>query len=355
MKKIIYILGLTGFMLSCKKEAQLIDKDKYVYDIPQVNLATNASVGAYYYVPSTADWAKVHSDTSLVVPAGGKSYNALTDATVFPKQLTWADEAGIDYLIFKWNAATADNTLLNTYVSRRTTQNVKMVIGYNTAHLSATNASPLTGAKLQTMITEFKSLVTQHISKDYYYKIGGRPVILITPLNLSSSALTSIDHKTVMATLRTELNAIGVNPFFIGEIATGWTAPANFNTESLASMDAIVVSTWNTADFDRWWAFYSYVDLSWQNWKNSLAKSNVEYVPCIFPGYNEPSAATQRIIDRTEKNYVDYTNVAKRSMGANQMVIINSWNDFSKGTALEPSKKYNKQFMEITKREFKVQ
>ncbi|ADY54082.1 hypothetical protein Pedsa_3552 [Pseudopedobacter saltans DSM 12145] len=354
MKKILYILCLAGFIVSCKKDPQLIDKEKYVYDIPPVRLSTNAIVGTYYFNYSSSDWNKVHSDTSLVVPAGGKSYNAVTDATVFPKQLAWADEAGVDYMIFKWNASATDNSLLNAFATRRTTQNVKMVIGYNTAHLSATNASPLTGAKLQTMITEFKSLITQHISKEYYYNIAGRPVILITPLNLSSSALTSIDYKVVMEALRAELKTIGVNPFFIGELATGWTAPANFSADALASMDAIVVSNWNTADFDRWWAFYSFVDLNWQNWKASLDKLNVEFVPCIFPGYNEPSAATQRIIDRTEKNYVDYANVAKRNMGVNQMVIINSWNDFSKGTALEPSKKYNKQFLELTKREFKV-
>jgi hypothetical protein len=119
-------------------------------------------------------------------------------------------------------------------------------------------------------------------------------------------------------------------------------------------MDAIVLTNWNTPDYDRWWAFYSYNDLNWQNWKTTLDKINVEYVPCIFPGYNEPSAPTQRILDRTEANYVDYCNVAKHNMGKNQMVIINSWNDFSRGTHLEPSLKYNKQFLTITKREFKV-
>ncbi|ACU05555.1 glycoside hydrolase family 99-like domain-containing protein [Pedobacter heparinus] len=355
MKKIINIALCIIVLASCKKDPVLIDKDKYIYDIPAIKLTSDAKVGAYYFNYTATDWNKAHSDTSLVVPVGGKSYNAVTDAAVFPQQLNWADEAGVDYLIFKWNAAATDNSLLSAFASRRTNQNVKMVIGFNTAHLNATNAAPLTGTKLQTMVNEFKTLVTQHISKDYYYKIGGRPVILITPLNLSSSALTSIDYKMVMASLRTEFTALGINPYFIGELSTGWTAPVNFDQTALAAMDAIVLNTWNTPDYDRWYGFYSYVDLSWQNWKTSLDKLNVEYVPCIFPGYNEPSAATQRIIERTEKNYVDYTNVAKRNMGTNQMVIINSWNDFSKGTALEPSKKFNKQFLGITRREFKVQ
>jgi len=351
MKKIIIYLFLITIAASCKKaESELPDASKYKYAIPEVKLTSNASVGAYYFNYASSDWAKVHSDVSLL----GKPYNAVTDATIFPKQLTWADEAGVDYLIFKWNASATDNSLLNAFATHRTTQNVKMVIGFNTAHLSATNASPLTGTKLQTMINEFKSLVTQHIAKPYYYKLGDRPVILITPLNLSSSALTSINHKAVMETLRKEFALLGLNPFFIGELSTGWTAPVNFDATALTSMDAIVLSNWNTADFDRWWAFSSFVDLSWKNWKSFLDKSDVEFVPCIFPEYNEPSSATQRVFERTEGNYVEYTNVAKLNMGKNNMVIINSWNDFAKGTALEPSTAVNKKFMEITKREFKV-
>lgn len=352
MKHITTILILCGIGFnSCKKDDKLIEKDKYIYDIPAIKLTADAKVGAYYLNYGTADWAKVHSDTSLL----GKPYNEVTDASILPQQLTWADEAGVDYLIFKWNAAALDNSLLSAYASRKTTQKVKMVIDFNTAHLSATNAAPLTGTKLQTMVDEFKTLVTQHISKDYYYKIGDRPVIMISPINLSATTLSSINYKSVMTSLRTEFSTLGINPYFIGELTTGWAAPVNFDQSALGSMDALVLTTWNTPDFDRWWGFNSYVDLNWQNWKSTLDKMNVEFIPCIFPGYNEPSAATQRVFDRSEVSYVNYTNVAKRNMGKNSMVIINSWNDFSKGNALEPSRKFNKQYLGLTKREFKVQ
>jgi hypothetical protein len=353
IKLFFCFIVLPALFVACKKNNDKIDDfaSKYKYPIPAVKLSKDAIVGAYYSNYTSTDWNKAQPDTSLL----GKPYNSLTDLTILPKQLSWADEAGVDYLIFKWNAAANDTTLLNIFASARTTQKVKMVIDYNTAHLSATNASPLVGTKLQTMINDFKSLVQKHISKDYYFKIGNRPVILMTPLNLSSSTLTSIDHKFVVDTMRVELKKLGIDPFFIGELTTGWAAPVNYNLTALGAMDAIVLTSWNTPDYDRWWAFYSFVDLSYQNWKKSLEQMNVQYVPCIFPGYNEPSAATQRIIDRTDSNYVDYCNVAKRSMGKDQLVIINSWNDFSRGTALEPSLKYNKKFLEITKREFKVQ
>ena len=85
-------------LISCKKDDKLIEKEKYIYDIPAVKLSSDAKVGAYYLNYATTDWAKVQPDTSLL----GKPYNAVTDATIFPQQLTWADEAGVDYLIFKY-------------------------------------------------------------------------------------------------------------------------------------------------------------------------------------------------------------------------------------------------------------
>jgi hypothetical protein len=353
IKLFFCFIVLPALFVACKKNNDKIDEfaSKYKYPIPAVKLSKDAIVGAYYSNYTSTDWNKAQPDTSLL----GKPYDAINNPDILPQQMNFADEGGVDYLILKWNAAAADNSLLNAFASARTNQKVKMVIDYNTAHLKATNAAPLKGTTLKTMLNELTSLVQGHISKDYYFKIGDRPVILLSPINLSSSALTSIDYKYVTDTLRTELKKQGINPFFIGELTTGWAAPVNYDATALAAMDAIVLTSWNTPDYDRWWAFYSFVDLSYQNWKKSLEQMNVQYVPCIFPGYNEPSAATQRIIDRTDSNYVDYCNVAKRSMGKDQLVIINSWNDFSRGTALEPSLKYNKQFLQITKREFKVQ
>lgn len=348
---VIIIMAVTT-LSACKKDNETEDfASKYKYPIPAVKLTTDAMVGAYYFNYSSTDWNKEQSDTPLL----GKPYNAVTDENVLPQQMKWGDEGGVDYFIMKWDATATDNSLLDAFVSARTNQNVKMVIDYNTSHLKASNTSPLEGDKLQTMLNDFTSLVKKYISKDFYYKIGDRPIILLTPLNLSSSKLSSIDYKSVADTLRRELKKQGIDPFFIGELSTGWTAAVNFDQTALAAMDAIVLTSWNTPDYDRWWAFYSYVDLNYQNWKSSLEKLNIEYAPCIFPGYNEPNSATQRIFERSDSNYTNYCNVAKRSMGKNQLIIINSWNDFSKGTELEPSKEYNKQFLEITKREFKVQ
>jgi hypothetical protein len=149
------------------------------------------------------------------------------------------------------------------------------------------------------------------------------------------------------------MQSAGLNPYIIGELTTGWVAPINYGDSVLKAMDGIVLTTWSTTDYDRKFAFYSYSDLNFQNWKKTLEAWNVDYVPCIFPGWDNPSVASQYVIERNEKNYVDYCNIAKRSMGKNRVVMINSWNDFQKGNSLEPTQEYGSQYLQLTRRELK--
>lgn len=347
MKRFLYYLLLCVGFIGCRKEAaNTVDASKYIFPIPQVDLTEDARVGTYYSVYKTTDWAIA----SAFTPTLGK-YDPLT-ASVMQQHLTWANAGGVNFFIFRWNG-TADNAILNTFQTAAAISNVKMVIDYNTAHLSATNASPLTAAKLQTMYSELKTLSDTYINTTSYYKIDNKPVIMLSPLNLASAALTSIDYKKVADSLRIMTKTWGYDTYLIGELTTGWVAPINYSEAVQRAMDAIVLTTWSTTDYDRSFAFYSYSDLNWQNWKKILEGGNVDFVPCVFPGWNNPSTPAQYVIPRNEKNYVDYLNVAKRSMGKQRLILINSWNDFQRGNTLEPATEYALEYLSITKRELK--
>ncbi len=350
MKRVLYIVVTAIVFISCKKENKYLPPP-FNYEIPNVPLTENVNIGAYYYNYSATDWSKKYSDT----PTLGQ-YSALT-ASVMAQHRAWADKGGVDFFIFNWNGASTGNPLLSSFINGRT-ENVKMVINFNTAHLSATNGSPLTGTKLTTMINELKTLATTHFDKSYYYTIDGQPVILITPLNLASNAGASINYPSVMETVKQELAAINVNPYFIGEITTGWLPPQRYAT-SIKSMNAVVLSNWATDVYDRAMFFPSFSDMNWQNWKDSTtAWGTVDFVPCVFPGYNDKvmtPASKIYNIERSEKFYTDYSNVARRNMSPKKLVLLNSWNHFQLGTALEPTVEYGEQYLELTKKLFKVQ
>ncbi len=320
------------------------------YEIPDVPVTEDMRVGAYYYNYSTAEWSRKYSDT----PTLGE-YNALS-ASVMAQHRAWADKGGVNFFIFNWNGASPGDPLLNNFKNGRT-ENVKMVINYNTAHLGATNSSPLTDAKLTTMMNEFKTLAAAHFNKDYYYKIDGQPVVLITPLNLASNAANSINYTTVIPAFKQAMSEVGVNPYIIGEITAGWLPPQRYAT-SIKAMNAVVLNNWATDNYDRSVFFPSYSDMNWQNWKDSTtAWTTVDYIPCVFPGYNDKvmtPASKMYDLERSNKFYTDYCNVAKRNISNKRLVVINSWNNFQVGTAIEPAIEYGESYLELTKKQFKV-
>jgi hypothetical protein len=349
MRIVLPVCAFLIVLAGCKKQKDYLPP-AFVYDIPPVNITENVNVGAYFYNYTATDWNKGYVDTPLL----GK-YSALTAATMAQERV-WADSAGIDFFVFNWNGAGAGDPILNSFVTGRN-NNVRMVIDYNTAHLSATNGSPLTGAKLATMINDFKSLATNRFSQSYYYTIGGRPVVLISPLNLASSASSSINYATVIAALRKSLDSVGVHPYIIGEITSGWLPPVRYSS-AIQAMDGVTLTDWSTSTYDRSVFMAPFVDQNWKNWTDSTKTWGLDFVPCIFPAFNDkavtPTSALYNI-DRSAKFYTDYTNVAKRNMSNNRLVLINSWNDFQKGTALEPAKTYDRTYLNMTRKQFKIQ
>ena len=348
MKILLYSFLSILILASCKKQKEYLPPN-FNYPIPAVPVKENINVGAYYYNYAASDWAKKYTFT----PTLGE-YSPLT-SSVMAQHRAWADLGGIDFFIFNWNGASSGDPLLNSFVNGRT-ENVKMVINYNTAHISATNASPLVGTKLNTMISELKTLAANHFTKDYYFKVDGKPVILLTPLNLSTSTASSINYTTVVPAIKDSLNKIGVDLYIIGEITTGWLPPQRYAVASKV-MNGVTTTNWSTDNYDRSVLFNSFSDMNWKNWTDSTTKWNIDFTPCIFPGFNDKNfAPASKLYDvgRTTEFYTDYCNVAKRNMGSKKIVLINSWNNFQMGTTLEPTTDYGNTYLEMTKAQFKV-
>lgn len=351
MKKYISMLVVLGIIFhACIDENEFLPPE-FNYPIPQTTISKNAVVGAYYFNYVAADWVKKYTNT----PQLGE-YSALTE-TVMKQHRAWADQGGVDFFIFPWNGSSG-NPLLTSFVTGRT-ENVKMVINYNMAHLSATNASPLTGAKLNTFINEFKDHANNHFTKDYYYKLDSKPVVVINPLNLATSAANSIDYPVVIAALRTELKNAGTELFLVGEITSGWLPPQRFS-KAIKAFDAVVLSNWipsGNYGYDRAVFYPAFSDQAFKNWNDSTKTWNLDFVPLIMPGFDDKvmtPASKNFNIERSAQLYTDMCNAAKRNMGPKQLVFINSWNNFQMGNTIEPTQEYGVEYLQITKTQFKV-
>jgi len=351
MKKIIYFILVASMISSCRKADDFLPPTEFNYLIPQVDIIENVIVGAYYYNYSTSDWNKKYTNT----PTLG-TYSALNPSTM-SEHRKWADAGGVDYFIFPWNG-TSNDTLLNSFSGSRT-ETVKMVINFNTAHLGATNSSPLEGTKLTNMINELKTLASKHFNNDYYFKVDNRPVIIITPINLSSGTASSINYPAVVAAVRSELSLVGVDPFIIGEITLGWIPPQRYSA-ALKSFEGVVLKDWKADGnygYDRSVFFQAFIDQAFKNWNDSTTAWGIDYIPCILPGFDDKTMAPTSKnynIPRSADFFTDMCNVAKRNMAANRIVVIDSWNHFQYGTTIEPAEEYNTDYLNITKEQFKI-
>ncbi len=352
MKTIYYcllaVLCLSG---ACSTDEHLPDVSQFYYPIPDTPLTETVYSGAYYFAYKASDWAKGYPEK----PELGE-YDILASPGLMSRQFEWAALGGLSYFILKWDNAAPDAALLAQYARYYTPQAPKMVICYNLAHLKATDAAPVAGAKLEQMIKELKNLYHEHFSKEYYFTAGNRPVVMITSLVPASSQPGAVDFASVMAAVREAFGEIGVEPYFIGEITTGWKAPQTYK-KNILPMDAVTLTSWAPNDYDRSYAFCSFNDISWKNWCDSTSAWQVDYIPCIFPAYNDlvsNSKSKNLKVERTDAFFTDYCNVAKRNLGNCRFVIVDSWNDFGKGNTLEPAEGYGTRSLEVMKKQLSI-
>lgn len=357
-KAIFGLLILSCVMASCEKaDYGAPDKDKYIYDIPQTDVATEVITGAYYNNFTTA----VNEAKSPEVPTLG--YYTTAAEGVMEQHLDWAGQAGLDFFIFTWDNTGNEAALINRFNAARAakTSDVKYVIRYSTSHLGLSNENPLQGeVKYRAMLNDFVDVLNTYLTSDSYYTVEDKPVIIFTPANLSSDNLLSIDFSKVISSLKQDLKSFyNIDCYIIGEMTTGWVAPVNYADHQVYSFDGFTLRDWKTRSYDVFYGYFSFLDINWNNWKTTLAKRDVDFIPCIYPSYNDRKNDTKSYYytfseDGDTADYVNFCNVAKRNMSPKQIVLLNSWNGWDAGTNLEPSDLKEEKFLTVTKEQFDV-
>ena len=364
-QRIIFTLTAVATLLSvsCRKADEYLPPD-WNYAIPETTLASPAIVGAVYNIYTTADWKSVQGyepELCVVydeqgVATGSVPYTATQDG-IITAQCALAKKAGIDFFLIPWNNGEVETNFVNAWDFYWTADSsVRLVIKYNFGHLHITELSS-GGADFDAVVNDFKALYATLFSKEWYYHLpSGKPVVVV-----SGMADEKIDWEHFLAGFReamagfareTGAAASALDFFFIGENTTNWAAPQT-NESTARWLDANYVLNWYpTTYYERWACFFPFTDMAWQNWRDYAANWGNEFVPCIYPEAVY-SGTKDRYIERTEKNYTDFCNVAKRNIGKSNLVMVNSWNDFSHDSALEPASPWGETYMDITRRELK--
>lgn len=366
INKIQYLALALFAAFSCSKNDQFLPPE-WNYEIPRTDLKGNSQIGAFYNIYTTADWSSPNGYTpelSRILDEDGElvdviPYTATQDG-VLTKQLEMAEIAGIDFFIIPWNNGASESNFISAYEFYRTHETkVKLVVNYSFGHLKI-NGLEATGEDFEKVADDFKALYTTLFSKDWYYHMpDGRPILIVSGMANETYDWSSFlpAFRAAMKEYTEELRA--GNPdmapnildfYIVGENTTNWANPVT-NAETAKHLDANYVLKWFPSTYyERWYCFYPFTDMAWQNWRKYASEWGNDFIPCIYPEF-EYTDKKARYIERSEQNYITFCNVAKRNVGSQNLIFINSWNDFRYDSALEPAIEYGDTYMNITRRE----
>lgn len=368
IKYSIYAVLAAVLFSACEKDNEYLPPE-WNYDIPQTALKAQTQLGAIYSNKIDINWASPQGYVPVLnlVEEDGEVIDTVTYTStqdgVLTRQCEMAAKAGIDFFIFNWNGSETDRGLINAYEFYRTEETkVKVAINYNFGHLQLTSLTG-TGDDFIKTVEDFKTLCNDIFSKEWYYRMpDGRPVLVV-----SGNASTTIMWEEFLPAFRLAMEGLTVtlqetDPeipdnyldfYIIGECTTNWVAP-QVNEQTGKYLDGNYTKNWYPSKYyERWYCFHSFTDMAWENWRKYAATWGNDFIPCIYPEHYTTEKGA-RSIERSEENYIDFCNVAKRNIGSQNIILINSWNDFTNDNALEPTCEYGERYLDLTRENLKL-
>jgi hypothetical protein len=363
-KNLFYIIAFLISVASCvkKSDGPTADDNILNYEIEEVPVTENYTVGAFYYNFGTFNAAIKE------VPVAGKYAmpNGLVPAAVMTTHIQQAAAGGIDYFLFQFRSASRD---LNNYRSDSTvvksfldanTANMKFALAYNfsSGSYAISTTAPLENdaTKLQQFFGDIEK-VAPLFANNNYMKVGGKILLYI----MNAQTLFSNNNANIYATLRTRLSNLGFQLYIVG-MQDRWTPPARYPFRYQNCVDAIYHQSFSSQinDWDRWYLLPQAIDQNWKYSKQWWATNiGVDYVPNITPAYNwkilQPNS-TNPNYPRTDGGamFRKLCNVAKMNASATtRLILIDSWNKWDEDMQLEPAGSYGDLYLTITKQQFK--
>ncbi|MDC0870335.1 glycoside hydrolase family 99-like domain-containing protein [Flavobacteriaceae bacterium] len=353
--KTLYFLFFVIIFNSCTEDDVITGDDNILnYEIPIEPVASDYLVGAQYS-------RFVRRSTVPEEPSIGIYNGNIANPFVYEQHVNQANTAGIDFFIFQFrsannsNANNQDATFINDLQTASNSQDLNFALSYNFGNMGLNNNNRIEDLGLvQRFVDDFK-LMIPFFDQPNYMKINGKNVVYM----FNSFNLHSNDNAALYQLMRDELSAMGVELYLIG-MQPQWTPTLRFDFRFVNGIDAVTHTPYaiiNQNDYDRYTFFHRIVNLAWEYHKETWLNYNIEYIPTITPSVNLKlinSGSPTYVIDKNEEWFRAHCNVARRAVGSNRIVLLDSFNDWNRGTQVESADTYADEFLNILREEFKV-
>jgi hypothetical protein len=356
MKNIKKILLLIILMISfsCTEDNIAIEDSFLNYDIPIVSVTSDYIVGAQYS-------RFIRRSTVPEEPTIGVYNPNVSDPAVYEEHVKQAQIAGIDFFIFQFRSANnqnqnnQDTTFINELQAAPNAGDVNFALSYNFGNMGLNNNNRIESKGLvQRFIDDFK-LMTPFFDQTNYMKVDGKNVVYL----LNSHNLHSDDNAALYQQMRAELTDLGVELYLIG-MQNEWTPTLRYDFRFVNGVDAVTHATYAAVNknlYDRIINFHKFMDQAWLYHKETFEKYNIEYIPTISPSINLKiinGGSNINVFDKDAPWFRANCNVARRAAGTNRIVLVDSFNDWNRGTQLESATSYGEQYLQILREEFKT-
>jgi len=357
MKSIKYIilLAFSALAFACTIDDAIVVEDHFFdYEIEEVPVAINYVVGAQY---SKFEW----KDGVPEEPTLGRYDANKGDPQTYSQHVMQAQAAGIDYFLLgmrssvEMDAFRSDSVFIDTLQLASNAGDLKFAISYNFGNMNLSNDNRIEDAGLVSTFLKDFEMMLPWFQKSNYMKVDDKCVIYMS----NSRDLHSNDNVALYGQLRAQMSALGVELFIIGQ-QNEWTPPLRYDFRFIDCVDALTHSTYANIN-SNWWdrreSFHKMIDQAWSYHQETMAAYNIEYVPTISPSINPKinnPGSNNFVIDKDADWFSGNSNVARKVSGSHNLVILDSFNDWNRGTQIESAQSYGEDFLNILHNQFKV-
>lgn len=345
-------------------------------------------LGAYYYpwygkaaypISGGGDWESGHTNKPIL----GRYNNR--DEQVIKRHLDWAKEAGIDFLLINWvnPDSQKDITLKNHILPLLSRSDIKFCIHYDSS-VALNHFKPeskpsydfnekfaFDKTKGDKFLDDINYLTENYFGHPNYLKIDGLPfmavynvsafrnnisyfeklpeiflvadVVYWSGLKLSERSVSFLWNNAPKDSLRV-----------IGR-ALKRIFPKSYESDFKLSRYFKAITGYNLYNANRANRFLKNVEELYKKFNNYAKSQNLCFIPNLLPGYDdrELNGRDRPTLSRGDgRFYREFWEIARKYLDPKiKMALITSFNEWHEGTEIEPSKEYEKKYLELTKLE----
>ncbi|MFC2116134.1 glycoside hydrolase family 99-like domain-containing protein [Bacteroidota bacterium] len=356
MKNIKYIfivlMGLLAF--ACEEDRPSAEDHFLNYTIEDVPPTHDYIVGAHY---KSFTW----DEDIMEIPTAGKYEAERGDPMAYQKHVDWAGTAGIDYFLFRFRSSNdsaqhvTDIAFIDTLQLASNAGSVNFALNYDFGSMGLQDNKRIEAAGMvPAFLADFNRMIP-YFQMSNYMKIDNKVVVMIN----NAYELHSDDNVSLYQQLRSQMSAAGIELFIIGT-QQSWSPPVRYDFRFVGCVDAVTHDTYieiSNSWYDRYILFHNIVDQALTYSAEKFTEYGLEYGATISPSFNPTitvPSATDFIIKKDMAWFTTYCNVAKRSSTGASLVFIDSFNDWSYDTQLEPAQSYGQDYLTLIRQQFKV-